>query len=65
VQKYNAKRDATESRQRYKEGGIEATDPGLIAASRNFSKNHAMSIHLNLVTLGATSFYGWRLAGRI
>jgi hypothetical protein len=32
---------------------------------RKFSKPHAMSIHLNLVTIGATLWYGWRLASRL
>lgn len=40
-------------------------DPHLIAASRNFSRNHAMSIHLNLITVIATLAYGWSLAGRM
>ncbi|KAK4443491.1 hypothetical protein QBC34DRAFT_310905 [Podospora aff. communis PSN243] len=33
--------------------------------NRLFSKNHAMCIHLNLVTMVAMLFYGWRLASRI
>jgi hypothetical protein len=33
--------------------------------NRLFSKSHAMCIHLNLVTMGAILFYGWRLASRI
>ncbi|KAK3380897.1 hypothetical protein B0H63DRAFT_434262 [Podospora didyma] len=32
--------------------------------NRVFSKNHAMSIHLNLISVGAMLFYGWRLASR-
>ncbi|KAF2274044.1 uncharacterized protein EI97DRAFT_479189 [Westerdykella ornata] len=32
--------------------------------SRAFSRNHAVSIHLNLITIGATLWYGWRLASR-
>jgi hypothetical protein len=30
-----------------------------------FSRNHAMSIHLNLIAMGATLWYGWRLASRL
>jgi hypothetical protein len=30
-----------------------------------FSRAHAMSIHLNLITIGATLLYGWRLASKI
>ena len=29
---------------------------------RDFSRNHAVSIHLNLLTIGATLWYGWCLA---
>ena len=32
---------------------------------RDFSRNHAMSIHLNLISVGAMMMYGWRLAGRL
>jgi hypothetical protein len=35
------------------------------ALNRAFSKAHAMSIHLNLVTIGATLWYGWRLASKL
>ncbi|KAH6842366.1 hypothetical protein B0I37DRAFT_447846 [Chaetomium sp. MPI-CAGE-AT-0009] len=35
------------------------------ALRRVFSSNHAMSIHLNLVSIGAMLFYGWRLASRL
>lgn len=34
------------------------------AKNRAFSKAHAMSIHLNLVAIGATIWYGFCLAGR-
>ncbi|KAH7409911.1 hypothetical protein DE146DRAFT_674739 [Phaeosphaeria sp. MPI-PUGE-AT-0046c] len=33
--------------------------------NRAFSRAHAMSIHLNLLTIGATLFYGWRLSRRL
>jgi hypothetical protein len=33
--------------------------------NRVFSRAHAMSIHLNLITIGATLVYGWRLATKI
>jgi hypothetical protein len=32
---------------------------------RVFSRNHAMCIHLNLVSIGAMVVYGWRLARRL
>ena len=33
--------------------------------NRAFRRVHAMSIHLNLVTVGATVWYGFRLASRL
>ncbi|KAI1371862.1 hypothetical protein F4677DRAFT_450041 [Hypoxylon crocopeplum] len=33
--------------------------------NRAFSRNHAMSIHLNLITIGATLWWGWKLALRL
>jgi len=33
--------------------------------NRAFSRAHAMSIHLNLVTIGATLWYGWKLASKL
>lgn len=32
--------------------------------NRAFARNHAMSIHLNLLAIGATLWYGVRLASR-
>lgn len=32
---------------------------------REFSRNHAMTIHLNLVSVGAMVVYGWRLGGKL
>ncbi|KAI1500206.1 hypothetical protein F5X99DRAFT_410356 [Biscogniauxia marginata] len=32
---------------------------------RSFSRNHAMSIHLNLVSIGATLWWGWNLASKL
>ncbi|KAK3291597.1 uncharacterized protein B0H64DRAFT_248446 [Chaetomium fimeti] len=32
---------------------------------RAFSSNHAMSIHLNLLSIGAMLFHGWQLASRL
>jgi hypothetical protein len=34
------------------------------ALGKEFSRTHAMCIHLNLVTISATVWYGWRLATR-
>ena len=33
--------------------------------NRKFSRAHAMSIHLNLITIGATIWYGLRLASNL
>lgn len=32
---------------------------------RSFSHNHAMSIHLNLLTLGPLLWWGWKLASNL
>jgi hypothetical protein len=32
---------------------------------REFSRNHAIAIHLNLVSVGAMVVYGWRLGGKL
>jgi hypothetical protein len=37
----------------------------MLTRKRTFSHNHAMSIHLNLVTVLATAFYGWRLGSKL
>lgn len=33
--------------------------------NRSFSRNHAMSIHLNLISIGAMIWWGWKLASRL
>ncbi|KAI0108968.1 hypothetical protein GGR51DRAFT_558762 [Nemania sp. FL0031] len=33
--------------------------------NRSFSRNHAMSIHLNLLTIGALLWWGWKLASNL
>ncbi|KAI1125288.1 hypothetical protein F5Y10DRAFT_268221 [Nemania abortiva] len=33
--------------------------------NRSFSRNHAMSIHLNLLTIGALMWWGWKLASSL
>jgi hypothetical protein len=35
------------------------------ALNKAFHRCHAMSLHLNLVTIGALIAYGWRLALRL
>jgi hypothetical protein len=37
----------------------------MMSLNRLFSRAHAMSIHLNLITIGATLVYGWRLTTKI
>ena len=34
------------------------------AKNRAFSRAHAMSIHINLMTIAATIWYGFRLSSR-
>ncbi|KAI0150119.1 hypothetical protein F4776DRAFT_193092 [Hypoxylon sp. NC0597] len=35
------------------------------ALNRSFSRNHAMSIHLNLISIAAMILWGWKLASRL
>lgn len=37
----------------------------MLVLNRAFSRAHAMSIHLNLITIGATLWYGWQLASKL
>ncbi|KAF7559862.1 hypothetical protein G7046_g4281 [Stylonectria norvegica] len=52
-------RDAT------KANNSEEPSPEMVALNRRFKRNHAMSIHLNLVSIGATLWYGWGLASKL
>ncbi len=47
--------------------GVKADETSLDMQKLNraFKRNHAMSIHLNLISIGAIVFYGWRLAARV
>ncbi|KAI1209334.1 uncharacterized protein F4807DRAFT_428038 [Annulohypoxylon truncatum] len=40
-------------------------DGDMKALTRSFSHNHAMSIHLNLVSIGAMVWWAWKLASRL
>ncbi|KAI3322639.1 hypothetical protein HD806DRAFT_498854 [Xylariaceae sp. AK1471] len=39
--------------------------PEMQRLQRSFSRNHAMSIHLNLLTIGAMLWWGWKLASNM
>ncbi|KAK0707823.1 hypothetical protein B0H67DRAFT_588700 [Lasiosphaeris hirsuta] len=56
-----------DSRQPIEGGSIVDEGPTLEMQRLNrvFSKNHAMTIHLNLISVAAMMFYGWRLASRL
>ncbi|KAI1174433.1 hypothetical protein F4777DRAFT_589213 [Nemania sp. FL0916] len=43
----------------------ETSIPDMQGLHRSFSRNHAMSIHLNLLSLGAMLWWGWRLASSL
>lgn len=53
-----------ETRDGRKHDDVEGMSEEMRKLNRNFSKNHAMSIHLNLLAIGATLWYGVRLASR-
>ncbi|KZL64295.1 hypothetical protein CI238_00570 [Colletotrichum incanum] len=44
---------------------VEEPSPGMQAARRRFSKNQAMSMHLNLITIFAMLWYRFKLASRL
>jgi len=39
--------------------------PEMQAVQKRFKRSHAICIHLNLVTIGATLFWGWTLASKL
>ena len=45
-----------------KDGG---PSPEMQRLRKVFSRNHAMTIHLNLISIGAMVVYGWRLGSRL
>ncbi|KAI5463569.1 hypothetical protein BGZ63DRAFT_402864 [Mariannaea sp. PMI_226] len=44
---------------------ITGPSPAMAQLNRQFSRAHAMCIHLNLLSMGALVFYGWRLSSRL
>ncbi|KAI8629605.1 hypothetical protein F5Y19DRAFT_71739 [Xylariaceae sp. FL1651] len=56
--------------QETRDGRIPTTDvaeasPEMQILNRSFSRSHAMSIHLNLLSIGAMLWWGWELASRL
>ncbi|KAI1152303.1 hypothetical protein F4825DRAFT_450612 [Nemania diffusa] len=47
------------------DGVIETPSLEMQRLRRSFSRNHAMSIHLNLLTIGAMLWWGWKLASSL
>ncbi|KAK3307676.1 uncharacterized protein B0T15DRAFT_185544 [Chaetomium strumarium] len=45
--------------------GEDTPSPEMQRLRRIFSRDHAMSIHLNLISIGAMVFYSWRFASRL
>ncbi|KAI1735835.1 hypothetical protein F4680DRAFT_452498 [Xylaria scruposa] len=43
----------------------EDPSPEMQRLRRSFSRNHAMSIHLNLLSIGAMLWWGWKLASSL
>ncbi|KAK4032318.1 hypothetical protein C8A01DRAFT_41240 [Parachaetomium inaequale] len=57
-----------ETRDKLREQGTRVSNepsPDMKRLRKVFSRTHAMSIHLNLVSIGAMVFYGWRLASKL
>lgn len=53
----------TRDRRRYNDPTTKSEE--MKVKNRTFSRNHAMSIHINLITIGATIWYGVRLGSRL
>ncbi|KXH41784.1 hypothetical protein CNYM01_09759 [Colletotrichum nymphaeae SA-01] len=54
-----------ETRDAKRPGDVDEPSPDMLAVRRRFSRNHAMSIHLNLIAVIAMLWYGFSLASRI
>ncbi|KAK1635036.1 hypothetical protein BDP81DRAFT_450799 [Colletotrichum phormii] len=54
-----------ETRDAKRPGDVDEPSPNMLAVRRRFSRNHAMSIHLKLVSIIAMLRYGFSLASRI
>lgn len=57
--------ETRDARLNTKEKGEELMSDQMRRLKRTFAWNHAMTIHLNLISIGAIVVYGWRLAGRM
>ncbi|KAH6617478.1 hypothetical protein F5144DRAFT_586582 [Chaetomium tenue] len=57
--------ETRDSRKTRENGAIDGPSQEMKSLRRAFSRHHAMSIHLNLTSIGAMVFYGWRLASRL
>lgn len=55
----------TRDKQRNPDGDNDQPSDEMIACNRKFSRAHAMSIHLNLISVIATVYYGITLASRL
>ncbi|KAL2148991.1 hypothetical protein VTH82DRAFT_1677 [Thermothelomyces myriococcoides] len=44
---------------------IQEPSPDMQHLRKVFSRNHAMAIHLNLISIGAMVFHGWRLGSKL
>ncbi|OTA89068.1 hypothetical protein M434DRAFT_23514 [Hypoxylon sp. CO27-5] len=54
-----------ETRDGRKLSSITELSDDMKALNRSFSRNHAMSIHLNLISIVAMIWWGWKLASRL
>lgn len=55
----------TETRDGRKSNDPTEVSDDMRALNKTFSRNHAMSIHLNIITIGATLWWGVKLALRL
>ncbi|KAI1309921.1 hypothetical protein F5Y03DRAFT_347853 [Xylaria venustula] len=58
-------RDALQKQATNDSASSETPSPEMQSIRRSFARNHAMSIHLNLLTIGAMLWWGYKLASNL
>ncbi|KAI0549606.1 hypothetical protein F4679DRAFT_584322 [Xylaria curta] len=58
-------RDGLQKQTTDDDDAAETPSPEMQRLRRSFSRNHAMSIHLNLLSIGAMLWWGWKLASSL
>jgi hypothetical protein len=62
---FSSRSQLTTTRDSTRPTGAEDVSDDMQSLNGSFSRVHAMSIHLNLITIIATLFHGWPLSSRL